>query len=242
MVEFKFNTPTIAQVYAYTYKNPHTYTRFFNEERDILKTRIKIIKRTVYKKNKEGKFTTPEERLYVASVSAPQYPPYNKVKSKGALKQRKIKHTYESVYLIQNTPNGYDFFRSQIIWRNGSFKKVPKTIPQSKVKQIHDDTREKLARKYAKYPKKQQSELIKRQISRIQKTARYISDSDYIAQVYGIMLDAYFRDYPLQVANSCLYGRCYFFKKPRDIKFCFFTKHDLGIIHMLLKRGILKYK
>ena len=93
MIEFKENTPTIAQVYQYTYLNRHTFTRFFNEERDVLKTRIRIERRITYRKNKEGKFTVPYERLLIKSYSYPQYKPYISVKSKNAKKQRTIKHS-----------------------------------------------------------------------------------------------------------------------------------------------------
>ena len=242
MVEFTNRTPTIAQVYNYTYKNKSTWTRFFNEERDILKTRIKIIKRTVYKKNKEGKFTTPDERLYISTTSAPQYPPFNKLKSKGALKQRKIKHTYESVYLIQNTPNGYDFWQSKMVWRVGSQKRVPNKISQSKVQTIFEETRRKLERKYSKYPPKKQKELIRRDIEHIRKRASYVSVGDFLAKVYGIMLDVYYRDYFVQKKFDCLYGRSWYNQPYSGIEYPFLDKHSISVLNFLLKRGIIKYK
>ena len=52
MIEFKENTPKIFEVYQYTYRNRHTQSRFKNEERDMLKTRVSISRHIVYKKNK----------------------------------------------------------------------------------------------------------------------------------------------------------------------------------------------
>lgn len=242
MIEFKSNTPTISQVYQYTYKNRHTYSRFFNEERDVLKTKIKIEKRTVYKKNKENKWMTPEERLYVRSESFPQYGKYLSVKTKGAKKQRKIRHQYDIILLIQNTPNGYDFWNSKICWHVGSFKKYPKYIPQNKVAQIHGDTRARLEKKYGKLPQKKKNEMIRRDIESIRKRSKYISDGDYVSRELGINGDYYFRVAPLQLNFACGYGKVWYTEKPRDILFPFFDKHMLGCIHALMRIGIIKYK
>ena len=242
MIEFKENTPTIAQVYQYTYLNRHTFTRFFNEERDVLKTKIKIERREVYKRNKENKWTTPSTRLVVFSESTPQYYPYTKIKSKNAKKQRKIHHEYDVTLIIQDTPNGYDFWNSKMIWRTGSFRKVPKNIPQSKVKQIHKETLEKLERKYKKLPQKQKAEMIRRECEKIRKRATYISDGDFIARTTGIMLDAYYRDHFIQKKYNCLYGRCWTDKEYKGISFPFADKHLLAILNFCLRRGIIKYK
>lgn len=242
MIEFTSRTPTIAQIYQNTYLNKNTYSRFLNEERDILKTKIKIERREVYKRNKENKWMTPSNRLIVFSESCPQYSPYNKIKTKGAKKQRKIHHEYDVTLIIQDTPKGYDFWNSKMIWRTGSFRKVPKNIPQNKVKQIHRETLEKLERKYKKLPTKQKSEMIRRECEKIRKRATYLSDGDFIARTSGIMLDAYYRDHFIQKSFDCLYGRCWYDKPYDGILFPFADKHLLAILHYLLRKGIIKYK
>lgn len=243
MIEFKSNTPTIAEVYQYTYSNKTVRTRFANKKRDILPSKIKIEKRTVYKKNKEGEFTAPEERLFIYSESAPQYYPYNKVKTNGAKRQLKIRHHYDIIIAIQKTPSGnYSFWDSKIIWRVGSLKKYPKYIPQNKVKTIHNDTRQRIERKYAKLPLKEKRIAMEKEFNKIRKNSPYLNDGDYVSQEFGINGDNYFRDYPLQVKFNCLYGRCYHTDLPKDIAFPFFCKHALNMIEFLLKKGIIKYK
>lgn len=243
MIEFKSNTPTIAEVYNYTYASPKVRNRFSNEERDIVPSKVKIEKRTVYKKNKEGKFTSPEERLYVSSESTPQYYPYTKVKNKKYKRQMKIRHQYDCIMCIQPNSDGrYDYFQSKIIWRVGSFKKWPKSVPQNKVAQIHKDTREKLERKYSKLPSKKKAESIKNDIEKIRKRAKYLCDGDYIAQEYGICGDDYWRSFPLQNAFSCLYGKCYHTDIPDGLVYPFLSKHALACVDMLLRKGIIKYK
>ena len=88
MIEFTNKTPVIADVYRYTYLNPHTYNRFEYAKRDIVKTRIHLERRITYRKNKEGRYSVPSERLLIKSYSYPQYRPYLSIKTKKAKKQR----------------------------------------------------------------------------------------------------------------------------------------------------------
>ena len=242
MIEFKENTPKIFEVYQYTYRNRHTQSRFRNEERDMLKTRVSISRRIVYKKNKEGKWTAPSTLLVVRAISNPQYGEYLKVKSKNAKRQKKIKHPYDCFIAIQDTEKGYDFWNSKIIWRTGSQKKYPKYIPQSKVKQIHKETRERLERKYSKLPKKEKDIKIKKELDKIRKSAPYISDADYIAQELGIFLDSYFRDFYIMNKFQCLYGRDWYNQSIQGINYPYFDKVILCILNFLLRKGIVKYK
>ena len=159
-----------------------------------------------------------------------------------AKKQRKIHHQYDVILIIQDTPNGYDFWNSKMIWRTGSFRKVPKNVPQNKVKQIHRETVERLERKYRKLSQKQKAEMIRRECEKIRKRANFVSDGDFIARTMGIMLDAYYRDYFVQSKYDCLYGRCWTDKEYDGISYPFADKHLLGILHYLLRKGIIKYK
>ena len=244
MIEFKSNTPTIAQIYQYTYSNKTVRNRFDYMERDVLKTRIKITKRTVYRKNKEGKFTSPEERLYVESFSNPQYYPYTKIKTKGAKRQRKIRHEYDCIFAIQ--PYGenkiYSFWNSKIVFRIGSQKKWQENVPQNKVKTIYNSTRDKLERKYSKLPTKEKQLMIKKECDKIRKRAIYLDKGDFNSRVNGLNGDFYFRDAYIMQRYSCLYGRCWYSQKYQGIEYPFFPKHAIAIINYLLRRGILKYK
>lgn len=243
MIEFTDRTPTIAQVYNYTYSNKYIRNRFKYEKRDILISKIKIEKHIVYRKNKEGKFTAPDERLMIHSESAPQYYPYFKIKSKEAKKQMKIKHQYDCIFCIQKTDEGvYDFWKSKIIWHVGSFKKYPNKIPQSKVATIHGDTRLKLEKKYANLSNKERKEKIKDEIKKIKSKAKYLCDGDYVSRELGINGDFYFRASPLLLKNDALYGKCWYNKLDSHIKFCFFDKHSIGVLYVLLHKKIIKYK
>lgn len=244
MVEFTNRTPTIAQVYNYTYRNKSTWTRFFNEERDILKTRIKITKRIVYHRNKENMQMTPYERLVIQSFSYPQYEPYLSVKSKNAIRQRKIRHQYDITLVMGVDKDGfYNFWTSPIRWHVGSFKKWENKPPQSKIKSIYVETRQKLERKYSKYPTAKRNELIRRDIEHIKKRATYLDVGDFNSRVKGLNGDFYFRVAPLQLKCDASYGKVYERELPRDVgNFVFFDKHMLGLIHYCLRRGIIKYK
>ena len=243
MIEFKPNQPTIAEIYRYTYSNPKTRTRFEYMKRDIIKTKVKIERRTVYKRSKENKLLTPEERLFVRSFSHPNYSPFSYLKSRGAKKQRKITHQYDIVLCIGKTEEGiYSYWNSPIVWRIGSQKKYPKTVPQNKVKTIFRSTREKLERKYRNLPKKQKDEAIKKEIKKIKERSPYEDVGDYCSRELGIMLDAYFRDFYIMKKFSCLYGKLWYDKPNPDVLMPFFDKHCLFLVGWLMMKGILKYK
>ena len=243
MIHFTNRTPTIAQIYQYTYSNPKVRNRFEYMERDVLKTRIKITKRLVYRKNKESKTMTPDELICVESVSTPQYYPYNKVKTKGAKKQRKIHHQYDCFFAFSKDEDGnYSFWNSRVIFHIGSYKKYPKEIPQSKTGTIHKSTKERLERKYKKLPQKQKDEMIKKEISRIKKRAKYICDSDYVGGELHVNGDFYFRCNPLLLKFDASYGRVFHTEIPDGILYPFLPKHGIAVVNFLLRKGIIKYK
>ena len=242
MIEFKEYTPTISQIYQYTYMNRKTKSRFEYEERDILKSKIYIQRRISYKKNKEGKFTAPDERLLIHTESTPQYYPYIKVKSKKALKQRKIHHEYDCVFVIQKDyKNEYNYWNSKVIFRIGSNKKYPKSIPQNKIKSIKRETRERIEKRYSKLPYDERRVKVSKEFEKIRKRGKYLDASDYVAQEYGINGDFYFRDAFIMSKYGCLYGRDWYGKACDDVSFPFFPKHAIACINFLLRKGILKY-
>lgn len=232
---------TISAIYQYTYKNNLTRSRFDNSDRDILPSKFKIIERRKYKRNKEGKYTTPEEMLFVESWSAPQYQPYLAYKNKKAKRQLQIKHHYDVKIALQPylTDGNYSFENSKIIWRVGSYK-TPKLPKQSDVKTIYHETRERLERKYRKLSEKDKKIAIQKEINKIKKHAKYISVGDYNSQVNGIMQDCYYRDYTVQQEFGCLYGPCKLVSKIDGIDLPFFDKHMISILSFLLRKGIIK--
>lgn len=230
---------TIRNIYYYTYSNHLTETRFEYSDRDVLPSRFKIVNKLIYKKNKQGEFSTPEERLVISSTSAPQYKPYTNSKSKKSQKQMKYKHTYDIIMCIQPINDKHEYsLDSKIIWRIGSYKKYKKA-PQSQVKSIYRETREKLNKRFSKF--KNCKERVEREIEKIKKSAPYLCDSDYQCVKKGIYLDSYFRDYYIQQLMGCLYGPCWHTNTVKGIEMPFFDKHMLCIILALLKKGILKY-
>lgn len=238
MISFE-NIPenlTIGAIYQYTYR--YLNTRLTNADRDLLPSRLVIAQRRKYKRNKEGFYVTPEELLTVSSWSAPQYYPYKKLKRNGNGRQLKVKHNYRIFLAISLSDGDIYSFHSYIVWRVGSYKR-PIKPPQNKVKTIYRETRKKLEMKYRNETPKKRKELIEKEVQKIRKSAKYMDSGDFNARERGIMLDNYWRDYPLQYKFGCLYGPVLNRKMPEKIKMPFFCKHMIGVIAMLMRRGIL---
>lgn len=228
---------TIGAIYQYTWRKMKS--RFVYADRDLLPSKIVIAQRKKYKRNKEGFYTTPEELLTISSWSAPQYYPYIKVKGKESKRQLTIKHNYRIFVAISlDTADSYSF-HSKIIWRVGSYKR-PIKPPQNKVKTIYAETRSKLQHKYRKEPVSKQRELVEKDIRKIKKSAPFLDYGDFNSRTRGIMLDNYWRDYPLQYKFGCLYGPVLNSEMPEGIQLPFFCKHMIGVISLLMRRGILK--
>lgn len=244
MIEFKSNTPRFEQVFQYTLRTKLN-TRFEYSKRDILPSKMKVTRRITYKKNKEGKYTTPDEMLVITSWSAPQYQPYLKAKGKNAKKQMTIKHNYDIYLAIQTTNDGiFSWNNSKIIWRVGSYKKWQSKPSQKYIKSIYTETREKL---YNKYKKKYKTEKeikahVKEDCDKIRKNAKYLDVGDYNSRVNGINGDNYYRDYFIQKQYNCLYGNCFYKQSYKGVDYPFFCKHMLALCAFLLKKGIVKLR
>lgn len=228
---------SIREIWLYTYF--HMRSRFDNKERDILPTKIKIINRLVYKKDRLNMF---DEKLDIISYSAPQYLPYTKIKSKDAKKQMKIKHKYDIVIQLEKDINGEFSFDSKIRWRVGSFKKVKKA-PQNQIKTIYKETKEKLEiRLQKKYKEKSKyKEELKKELDKIKKNGKYLDNGDWVSQVLGINLDCYYRDFTIQHTNGCLYGPLMeVVNTDEKILMPFFDKHMIGVLEFLMRKNIIK--
>lgn len=234
-------TPTIEEVWLYTYRLKKT--RFENMERDILPSKIKVINRLVYKKNKEGKTSAPDERLQIISYSAPQYGEYIRGKGKNVKRQMKVKHHYDTTMSLLKDSDGNFSFQSKILWRVGSNKKWDSKPSQTKIKAIYTSTRVKLKKKFTdKKTGKLNKILYNKEIELIKKKGKYLSVGDYNSQERGINGDFYWRQMPLCYAYNCLYGpltQDQFDSRDRDT-YPFFGKHEISIIMYMLKKGILK--
>jgi hypothetical protein len=230
-------TPTIATVYRYTFQDLHT--RFFNKERDILTTKIKVTNKIIYKKNKEGKFSSPDERLDIMSWSAPQYKPYLKKDQK---RQMKVKHHYDIILVLQKDDFGEYSFMSKIQWRVGSYKKWDSKPSQAKVKTILGSTKERL-KKSCITKGEFDREKYNKKIEQYKKSGRYLDCGDYNSQEKGINGDNYFRNYLVQARFDCLFGPLpdKSLSESIDTNYPFFCKHTLAVIDYLLKRKIIKW-
>lgn len=236
---------TLRQIWTYTYRI--LPTRFHNFKRDILPSRIKIIQRKVYKKDRVDQY---DEFLEIHTFSAPQYNPYLKVKDKRSSKQMKIKHTYDILLQLQKDKKGEFSFDSKIRWRIGSYKRWDSSPPQKKVSSIYRTTRKKLKEKiYKKYEEDNDRVAMKddmdEAIFKIKSNAEYLDVGDYNSRKLGINGDFYFRDQPLMFRYNCLYGfasntEISSSKKDKKIKFPFADKHLIGIIFYLYKKHFIK--
>lgn len=246
LIPITTKTPTIKQIWLYTWKA--CPSRFENSDRDVLK-KIEIVNKKVYRKEKrkQAATTLPDEKLEIRSFSYPQYYPYNKLKGKTASKQRKIKHQYDSIFVLQKNPitKLYDW-DSKIKWRIGSYKKWNAKPSQTKIKSIYRETRMKLIKKLeSKYKlnKKKMQEEYKKEVNLIKQRGIYLNIGDYNSQELGLNGDFYFRSMPLLIQYDCLFGpltNVKFNTKDKDLKFPFFGKHEIRVILELIRKKIFK--
>ena len=232
MIEFNKCVLSIRQILQYTYK--YFNNRFDYYKRDILKTKITIKKVKQYKRNKEGKTSTPSEMLFISTKSAPQYKPYtNHLKSDNG-KQMKYKHEYNHMIAIQ--PNEYNNYTldSKIIWRTGSMKKWESDadkIGQSELQCFTPRTKENIKKKKLS---KTEIEKLKKRYSK----NKYVSVGDFNAQERGIFGDDYYHNYTVQQKFCCLYGKNWEETEIKD-RLPFFNKHILAVIIALVKKGVI---
>jgi hypothetical protein len=238
------NSITLKQVWTYTYRT--LPTRFKNFKRDILPSRIRVLNRKVYKKDRIDQF---DEFLEIQSYSAPQYSPYTRIKDKRSSKQMKIKHHYDIAIQFQKDKKGIYSFDSKIRWRIGSYKKWEEPS-QNKISSIYKRTKDKLkTRLKRKYDEDEDRVAMKDDydevLYKIKMNADYLDTGDYNSRKLGINGDFYFRDQPLMYRYGCLYGfpsntELSANKKDKKIKFPFVDKHLIGIIFFLYKKHYIK--
>jgi len=221
---------TIKQVLQFT-KQSNTYNnRFEYAKRDKVKTlRIKEIK--TLDPNRPGRIKT---KYLIESRSKPDYYPYKyrskkRDGSKGRYRRRNIEHFYDVVLEIDrlsiNVP-----FRARL----GGLKKWDSHPPQSEIKQIYTETKEKWIKRYGEKEAKEKIAKHKR------KKNLYLDVGDYNSRVRGLNGDAVARWHPILWSIDSLWGRTYLelgLPKSNDI---FFPKHFIAMIDVLLRANILK--
>ena len=237
-IRFASDTPTIRQIWIYTFRVPQLRKRFRNMNRDILPSKLKVTERLVYSKDRKDQ---PDRKFVVESWSAPQYYPYNKLKSgKRTKRQLQVKHKYDLTLVIENDKNGNFSFDSRIRWRVGGFKKWNTKPSQNLIKSVYKKTRDNLSKRYGKGTQRYKDE-----INKIKAKGKYENVGDYNAQVNGLNGEYFYTLSPLAYVYNCSYGviwnKEFNSKKPfNEIKFPFFCKHSLALIFYLLKKRILK--
>lgn len=240
--QIKRDTPTLWNVWFHTWRNEITSNRWNYMDRDIVPSKIKITKTLVYNKERP---TLPDEKLEIRSFSYPQYPPYIKIKGKKSNKQRKIRHQYDIILILQKDSSGEYSFNSKIRWHVGSFK-MWKKPNQSQIKSVYRDTRKNLDRRFGKNTQRYKDE-----IKKIKKRGRYLDAGDYNSQVNGLNGDFYWTGNPLCYLQNCSFGMVWN-KEPQKtttlkknnvmskINYPFFGKHELAILLFLFKKGYIR--
>lgn len=211
----------------------HTYqvykNRFDYRDRDVLKTvKVQEIREYV-----QDRLNQPEVRYKITTSSYPQYKPYTDVKGKRSKKQRKIKHQYDLVLVLENMT-----MDARFRYREGSQRKWPKyeSAPWTKIKQLNSSVREKLQKKHGK-----NTEAYKKAVQKHKKQAKYLDFGDWVSKSKGINGDFYWRQAPRASRTGNLYGM-YWPEPGMDHEgIPFFGKHSLRVIMYLLKSGKLNY-
>ena len=240
---------TIRELVQFTMQNLPVKNRIEYWKRDVLRSKVRIIKKIIYHKvGPNVQFTTKYE---IRSYSRPQYPPYSNLKSgnrKNASKNETIEHTYPVSIQFTTNEKGLITYDSQIRWRTGSFKKWVDHPPQNQIKSIYRETRDKIKLKMLNKMKGKPladiSKAIKLELDKIRANAKYLNVGDYNAQVNEVYGDGYFRDYILQYSYNSLYGPLWYKEYPKDsrLNFPFADKHLWGIILLLVKKRIIQVK
>lgn len=238
---------TIRSLIYYTLKTDPPSNRKKYWKRDVLRSKLRIIKKIVYHKvGPNVQFTTKYE---IRSYSRPQYSPYTSIKGGNKKNQKitdSIEHTYPIAIQFSTNDKGIVTYDSQIRWRTGSFKKWVDKPSQGLIKSVYRETSDKIKLKLSKTMKgkssKEINEAYEAEINKIRQKGKYLSVGDYNAQVNEVYGDGYFRDYVLQYSYNSLYGPLWYKEFPKDqrLKFPFADKHLWGVILALVKKGIIQ--
>lgn len=194
--------------------------RYDYRERDVLK-RITVQKVTQLSPDRPDE---PSVRYHIRTYSYPQYSPYKQTKSKDAKKQRKVRHQYDTILVMDRLHIDTKAWKI----RTGSTKTWIKKPPQKLVKTIYKETRQLWNKK---------------RITRHKKKAPYLDAGDYNSQVKGIMADWIFRQAHAYWKAGHFYGNPRIGKRPSKLNkqnLVWFNKHQLRLIEQLMIAGVLK--
>jgi hypothetical protein len=224
----------IQQVMQFTYQ--YFPTRFNTYRRDIVKRiQIKEIREI------ERHDVEPRERIkyQIISKSYPNYPPYLK---KGKRYQRSIAHYYDVVLEMDELTLTTTNWRMRV----GSGRKWVDKLPQSQIKKLYRETKNKLRKKAGRKgkTKKEANQLYKKYVEKHKKRAPYLDEGDYNSRVLGINGDWIFRDSYAFWHHGHLWGRNYYGNIPSTITnpnyIPFFPKHAINVINTLMNSGVIQ--
>ncbi len=227
-VVFENSAFTLRDIFRYTYSKYRN--RFEYKDRDVLRgVRVQEIR-----EYQQDRLNQPEVKYKITTYSYPQYSPYDKVKGKRSAKQRKIKHEYDIVLVLENMT-----MNARFMWREGSQRKWPKykEAPWTKIKQLNATVKDKFVRRYGKGTAEYKAAVLKHK-----KRARYLNFGDWVSKVKGINGDFYFRNQLRAYRAGNLYGILWNdHELDRANLPPFFGKHTLRVILYLLKTRKLTY-
>ena len=229
-------TFTIPEVHNITYK--HYKTRFTYYKRDVVKSiKIKEIK-TIERHDRPGE-PRVLTKYWIISKSYPQYPPYVK---KGQSRQRRIAHEYDVMLEMDELTLTTKNWRMRV----GSGKKWMPNPPQSMIKTLYPRTKKTLKNKALRHTQTQReaNTLYKQYVEKHKKRAKYLDTGDYNSRVLGLNGDFIFRCSFAYWKAGHLWGRNYYGNVPATVtnplNIVFFTKHQLGVMKVLMNSGVLK--
>lgn len=211
-------TYTLAQVMNLT--KQYVPNRFDNRDRDVIK-RITVQKVTQLSPDRPGE---PSIRYRITTYSYPQYGKFKNIKSKGAGKQRSIRHQYDTILTMDRLSLNTKAWKI----RTGTNKNWEAKPPQKEIKQIYREN---------------QKRWDKKRIKRHRRNAPYLDVGDWNSRVKGLNGDQIFRTaYALYKAGH-YYGDPRGGRRPSSLNsgnIPFFIKHQIHVIETLMKNGILK--
>lgn len=210
-------THTIREVLNLT--RQYVPNRFSYRSRDVIK-RISIRKVTQLHPDRPG---APSVKYRIITYSYPQYGKFKNIKTKGAKKQRTIRHQYDTIMEMDRLSIDTRHWKMRV----GSGKDWESKPPQKFIKQIYQETRKKWNKK---------------RIERHKKSAKYLDVGDYNA-ARGLNGDFVFRCMHAYYRAGHLFGDPRKGRQPSSLNrndVVFFTKHQIHIVETLMASGVLK--
>lgn len=228
---------TLRQMYNYTVRSINFKNRFSNRDRDVLK---RVTLKNVKKFDKETrKIASTYYKIEYVTYSYPQYPPYTSAKNKV---QRKYKHVYQGVLELKDLD-----IDSLARYRTGRDAK-PQKAPKSQLKSVSLKDRERMKKKintkYKDLTQAQRNKKYSEELNAKRKKGKYLNEGDFNGRKSStgsnVNLDFYYRISGILKKYGALYGKYFYVKIPKKVKFPFLDKHMLRLLKFLYEGGIIE--